>query len=672
MTKSGHLDSKINLDQILVIIPVLNEEVALGDVLRSLQDQGLKQIRVIDNGSTDQSAAIAQSYNVEVIREPQRGYGQACWRGLQTMSPDIRWILFCDGDGSDDLTQLPQFFAAAETADFILANRRYTAQSRRRLTPPQNFGNGLAVQLMRWGWGHQYHDLGPLRLIRRSALNLINMQDRAFGWTVEMQVRAIECGLSIQEIPVLYCDRQGGESKISGTVQGVFKAGVGILSTLGQLYWRRSQKMDEKPLVITLIAAILLVLGAVLVQPHGNFDSTASFSLFGIGIGIMLLGFVLSWLLPHISALWFWSVALLTRIILLPMASGDDVWRYLWEGYVPSKGFSPYALPPNAEALAPFRTEWWELMNHHDTSAIYPPVAQMGFQLLAHVSLTVVAFKIGFVLADLATCWVLSRRFGYQSTLIYAWNPLVIYAFAGGAHYDSWFIFPLVMAWLLAEKHQWLKSAFWIGLSIGVKWMSLPLLGFVVWKNRWNKTLIILAVAAIPLLVTLPRFCLLGSCTLIPVQSSFVVRARSAELLPYVVEYLWPASRELNWIFAIPLGLILLVLLKTRKTFGSYAESYFLALLVLAPVVHAWYFTWLIPFGVASRNLGTKFLSISGFVYFLLPYRQFAGIEGERWFLTISERALLWLPFLLGYAISLLWAAKSRPSSPTPFPQADL
>ena len=668
MPESGLQPCGINLDQVLVVVPVLNEATTIGPVIQSLRRQGLQNIRVIDNGSTDESAAIARDSEAEVISETQRGYGQACWTGLQHIPPEIDWILFCDGDGSDDLTQLDSFWQVANSADLVLANRRYSSASKQKLTLPQNFGNALAVQLIQWGWGHSYQDLGPLRLIRRSALEQLNMQDRAFGWTVEMQVKAVQEGLRIREIPMPYGDRQGGQSKISGTVQGVIKAGLGILLTLGSLYWQRQANSDTPPHRRILLSIILLVMGASIIQPQGAFDSPESFRLFGAGIGMMLVGFVLSWMLPQISALWFWAGAVIPRLILLPMAAGDDVWRYLWEGYLPSVGVSPYALPPNAEVLIPFRTPWWELMNHHDTSAIYPPVAQLGFQILAQLSLTVVMFKLGFVLADLAICWILSRRFGCQATLIYAWNPLVIYAFAGGAHYDSWFVLPIVLAWLCAENRHWLKSAIWIGVSIGVKWVSLPLLAFLAWQTRWRKALVVVAIAAIPLLVTVPRFCQLGSCALIPTQSSFVVNGRSAEVFPHLLAYLWPASVGMNWIFALPLGLAILWLLRSQTSFGAYAERYFWALLLIAPVIHAWYFTWLIPFCVASRNLGAKLLSISGFIYFLLPYRQFAGLETQRWYLSSFERSILWLPFLIGCVLSL-YVSKRYPmlqrSSPT-------
>ncbi|MEL7038000.1 MAG: glycosyltransferase family 2 protein [Cyanobacteria bacterium J06592_8] len=231
-------DNSINLDQVLVIIPVLNEEATIATVINALKQLNLTQTRVVDNGSIDNSITQAKKAGAEVIIEPQAGYGRACWRGLQNLPDHIEWILFCDGDGSDDLSELPQFFAQNNT-DFILGNRRATSQGRSAMTPVQNFGNGLATFLIYLGWGYHYYDLGPLRLIRRSALEAIQMQDRGFGWTVEMQARAVELNLKIQEIPVNYHRRQGGRSKISGTLSGSLKAGIIILKTLEKLYIKR-------------------------------------------------------------------------------------------------------------------------------------------------------------------------------------------------------------------------------------------------------------------------------------------------------------------------------------------------------------------------------------------------------------------------------------------------
>ncbi len=649
-----------DLERVLVIIPVFNEADTIAKVIQQLQAQGLTQIRVVDNNSDDGSGDIARRWGAGVVRETVTGYGSTCWRGLQNIPESIEWILFCDGDGSDDLSQLPNFWAATATADFILSNRRAVATSRQKLTPAQNWGNGLAVTLIQWGWGFQYQDLGPLRLIRRTALEKIAMQDRAFGWTVEMQVRAVEEGLRIQEIATSYGDRQGGQSKISGTLSGVIKAGYGILTTIGKLYWRKWQQRNRaaeenvipwQQSLIVVLAGILLLLGAGMMHSHGDFSHTSSFRQFCLGFGVMVAGWAgasFGKLPRSMGVIWFWAVAIGCRLWLLPMTPGDDIWRYLWEGWLQNQGFNPYGLPPNAPPLEFLRPDWWSAINHPDIAAIYPPVTQWGFRLLAAIDPSVFVFKLGFVAADLGVCALLAIAFGVQRAKIYAWNPLVIYSFAGGGHYDSWFILPLVAAWLLVEKRHWGLSALFLGISIGVKWISLPLFGFWLWRRRPQQWPGLLLFAGLPLLLTAPTFCRLDRCPLIPAQSSFVVQARSADLLPHILTYFWPASRQMNWIFVLPLAVITGILLLRCRQFTRFAEGYFIVLFLLSPVIHAWYFTWLIPFAVATGNWGTRWLTASSLIYFWLPYRQFAGLETERWFLTNPERTLLWLPFLVG------------------------
>ncbi|MGF1538280.1 MAG: glycosyltransferase family 2 protein [Elainellaceae cyanobacterium] len=228
---------------ILVVIPVRNEARSITAVVKQLRALGFSLIRVVDNGSTDDSATYAAAAGAEVLYEPRPGYGQACWRGLQQLPPDVEWILFCDGDGSDDLSSLPQWGQQRQAYDLMLSDRTATEAGRRVLTPAQRWGNALATSLIWLGWGHRYRDLGPLRLIRRQALEAIAMQDRGFGWTVEMQVRALELGLRVAEFPARYYPRRSGKSKISGTLWGSLQAGWIILTTLGKLYvWKRAAR----------------------------------------------------------------------------------------------------------------------------------------------------------------------------------------------------------------------------------------------------------------------------------------------------------------------------------------------------------------------------------------------------------------------------------------------
>lgn len=664
-----NFNDSLNLNQVLVIIPVLNEAATISTVIQSLQQFGLTQIRVVDNGSTDDSVTLAKQAGAEVVIEPIAGYGRACWKGLQHLPPHIEWILFCDGDGSDDLSELPQFLTATTDADLILGNRRATSAGRAAMTPVQNFGNGLATLLINFGWGYRYQDLGPLRLIKRSALEAIKMQDRGFGWTVEMQARAIELGLKICEIPVNYRRRQGGRSKISGTLSGSVQAGTIILTTLGKLYLQRLWGKQKLEFSLKWLSSFLLLLGCIWIIPYGDFRQVEAVPQFLVGIAIMSVGFVLSWGIQNIRGIGFWAITILTRILLLPMYPGDDVWRYLWEGYIQTLGFSPYDLAPNAPELIPYHTPFWSLINNIETSAIYPPITQFGFRALAAIAPSVLLFKLAFFLADLGVCWLLSKKFGYSKTLLYAWNPLIIYSFAGGAHYDSWFILPLVAGWLICSQRQWSWSATLIGISIAIKWMSLPILGFLAWLQlpRFKSAIAIFILGGLPLLFTAIPFCSAESCPLIPTRSNFVLFARSASFSPHLLREIFNISLARNTLYFTPILVVFIVLLwqdyknKNINFFSSLSqqsqrllflsESYLMGLLILSPIIHAWYFTWLIPFAVATRNLGTRLVSLSAFIYFILHYK--VALGDFSWNFSLSERLFLWLPFIGG----MLWTA---------------
>ena len=666
----------------LAIVPALNESETIESVVLSLRTQGIESIRVVDNGSADRTAEKARAVGAEAILEPVSGYGQACWRGIQNISPDIEWVLFCDGDGSDDLSCLADVFAACERADFILGDRSSLTASRKHLTALQRWGNRLATTLIQLGWGYPYRDLGPLRLVRREALARLQLADRGFGWTLEMQVRAVEENLTISEIPVRYNPRQGGRSKISGSISGSYRAGKAILGTLARLYWRRLRQQHfpnprERGIEphrpnqakwggwASWLSALLLVLGSLVLAPNGDFHQYGVQPAFWFGALLMGMGFALSWRQGACGQWQFWWVAIATRLILLGMAPGDDIWRYMWEGLLQTQGVSPYDFPPNASELVPLRTPWWSSINHPGVTAIYPPLTQFGFRVLAWIAPSVWMFKFGFAAADLAVCGLLLRWFGTSNATLYAWNPLILYSFAGGGHYDSWFILPMVLAWGIADRargtSRWLGVSACLGLSIAAKWVSFPLLGFAVWK-AWRErhlgfALLTLLVGVLPVTLAAVPFCLERSCHLIPVSSTFVSHGRSAEFIPYLASLLWPITLQANWFYGPPLAAATLGLLLTCRHFLGFAETFFLILLSLSPIVHFWYFSWVMPFVAASRNWGSLFVSLSAFVYFVLPHRQFLG--NANWFLGDLERWVLWLPFAIGIAMTAgqAWAA---------------
>ena len=647
-----------SLDQVLVLIPVMNEAATIGNVVRELRSRGVSQIRVVDNGSRDRSVEIARAAGAEVLREPIPGYGRACWRGLQAIPPHIQWILFCDGDGSDVLDPLEDFWAAAASgADFILGDRRATAAGRSHMTPVQNFGNGLATTLIHWGWGERYGDLGPLRLSRRSALEAIQMRDRGFGWTVEMQIRAAELSLQVIEIPVGYRQRQGGRSKISGTIRGSIQAGTIILSTVGTLYFRRLRRNGISPVLLSLS---LLIVGALLIRPHGDFRFVEHQIAMMTFSTVMLLGFAASWNIKSIGGRWFWGGAIALRLILLFMYPGNDIWRYLWEGYIQNFGFNPFAQPPNAPELIPYRTDWWGLMNNLHVSAIYPPLTQWAFRFLSTITPSVLLFKSAFIAADLGVCWLLSRKFGYLKTLMYAWNPVVLYSFSGGGHYDSWLVLPMVGAWVAWDrgKHYW--SALLIGIGGAIKLTCFPVLLFIAFQklienrspdtNRLNikPALMILGIGILPFVLTGLSFCNADACTFLPTQSSFISHIRSSQFLPYLVSLVFPETTAAgtNKFYGIPVAIALIFLLIRCRKLSTFAESYFFVLLICSPIIHIWYFSWIVPFAVASQNLGIRLVSLSAFMYFLL---QINTLTEGAWTFHPVERMLLWLPFVIGF-----------------------
>jgi glycosyltransferase involved in cell wall biosynthesis len=216
--------------RVAVLIPALNEEEALPLVLADLPPRAVERVVVVDNGSVDRTAEVARAGGAEVVSEPKRGYGAACLAGLRHLSvdpPDV--LVFLDGDHSDDVADLPRLLAPlqAGAADLVIGDRTARAE-RGALMPQQRVGNAVATTLIRALTGLRTRDMGPFRAIRWPALMGLHMADPAFGWMVEMHMKAARAGLRVVELPVAYRPRRG-ESKISGTVRGSVRAGVGML-----------------------------------------------------------------------------------------------------------------------------------------------------------------------------------------------------------------------------------------------------------------------------------------------------------------------------------------------------------------------------------------------------------------------------------------------------------
>lgn len=220
------------------LMPALNEAESLPRVLAGLQGRGLRQVVVVDNGSTDATSAVARAHGAQVVFCGIRGYGSACLAGLAYLRrdpPDV--VVFLDADGADDPADLPQLLAPLAAGAELVIGSRVTGQAEAgALSPVQRFGNALSCTLMRWLFQADFTDLGPFRAVRWPALERLRMADRDFGWTVEMQVKAARQGLRCAEVPVRYRRRRAGQSKVSGSLVGSAKAGVKILWTIGKAY----------------------------------------------------------------------------------------------------------------------------------------------------------------------------------------------------------------------------------------------------------------------------------------------------------------------------------------------------------------------------------------------------------------------------------------------------
>ncbi|HRI58194.1 MAG TPA: glycosyltransferase family 2 protein [Saprospiraceae bacterium] len=224
---------------IYVLIPARNEEKSLPLVLADIPKAWVRQVIVCDNGSTDDTANVAKAAGAMVVSQPERGYGNACLAGMRYLQglppseqPEI--VVFLDGDYSDYPDELPKVAAPIlnDGKDLVIGSRRLGNMEPGAMTIPQQFGNWLAPLLIRWLYGYRFSDLGPFRAIRWDKLLALDMRDRNFGWTVEMQVKAAKHKLRCAEVPVRYRKRAAGKSKVSGTVKGTILAGWKIIATI--------------------------------------------------------------------------------------------------------------------------------------------------------------------------------------------------------------------------------------------------------------------------------------------------------------------------------------------------------------------------------------------------------------------------------------------------------
>jgi glycosyltransferase involved in cell wall biosynthesis len=223
----------------VLVIPAWNEETSLPLTLSRVPAGLFAEVVVADNGSTDRTAEVARRAGARVVTAPERGYGAACLAALATLPPGTGTVVFLQADASEDPAEAPLLLEPIEAglADLVIGSRTLGRAEEGSLEPHQRFGNALATWLLRLLYGHSYTDLGPFRAIRLEALNRLQMRERRYGWTIEMQVKALEQGLRVLEVPVTY-SRRVGVSKVSGNLRASVHAGFTILFTLFRSYAR--------------------------------------------------------------------------------------------------------------------------------------------------------------------------------------------------------------------------------------------------------------------------------------------------------------------------------------------------------------------------------------------------------------------------------------------------
>lgn len=221
---------------VVVIIPAFNEENGVGQVIREIPREFVNEVIVVNNNSTDNTERIAKEAGATVLREPTPGYGRACLKGidyLKQINPKPEIVIFLDADHSDYPEEIPTLLKKIieHDVDLVIGSRALGEKEQGSMTPQQIFGNWLATRLLDLFYGVKFTDLGPFRAIKYTTLVALDMQDKTYGWTVEMQLKAAKNGFRCVEVPVRY-RRRIGFSKISGTVKGTILAGYKILATI--------------------------------------------------------------------------------------------------------------------------------------------------------------------------------------------------------------------------------------------------------------------------------------------------------------------------------------------------------------------------------------------------------------------------------------------------------
>lgn len=233
--------------RVAAIVPCLNERASIGDVVREIRAVGVGEVIVVDNGSTDDTAAVAAAAGARVVSAPDRGYGRACAAGLASVTAATEVVCFLDGDGSDVPTFIPAVVQPLldGQADFVMGSRLRGHREKGSMTPQQLVAGILAGFLLRLVYGVRCSDMSPLRAMRVDRMRSLGMSEMTYGWNLEMQMRVAAGGLRILEVPTDHRCRRGGQSKVSGDWRTGLAAAWKIATTFIRLAWSLRRQTES-------------------------------------------------------------------------------------------------------------------------------------------------------------------------------------------------------------------------------------------------------------------------------------------------------------------------------------------------------------------------------------------------------------------------------------------
>ena len=426
-------------------------------------------------------------------------------------------------------------------------------------------------------------------------------------------------------------------------------------------------------------------------------EMPARFVAVGILAGIAYFAAAFSFpvnLNPRLQTIIFWTMALGLRLVSLPLEPGDDFWRYQWEGKIQRAGFNPYVSPPDDPQLEAVRAQFpaWHKINHRDFRAIYPPGAELMFAGMSRISDSALFYKLVFAAADLASIALLLLFFrgahapprapfgaspngsspssNYAAAAWYAWNPLVVYSFAGSAHFDSLMLLPMIAGILSLtrvetetdSRRKWwfaLAASAAFGIAISIKLVPALLLVCCVFALSYRAVTLLLS-AVVPLLLSF-----LYGYPKIPIWDSlraFAHVTRLNDLFWWLIEEtVWPNPHQKNYHYNVIL--LIAVALVSLAFFRNWKRGMLWVLglsLVLTPVLHPWYCTWILPLATWRRAYAWHVLSITLFAYYLFWNERIFALpwHSEPWL-----RAIIAVPPL----VAGLWLyLKRREQLPSP------